>query len=104
MYIYESHMGGLFARSDEMSFEERYCETCGDSDSLIGEANSAEEAWALLKPNDFVCLSCKDAEFCERECEKFGENFYGMFDLGYVLTFISETFNATPGIVWKEKK
>lgn len=104
MYIYASHMGGLFASSNELSYEQLYCEECGDSDSLIGEADSAEEAWALLKPNDFVCMSCKNAEFCEHECEKFGENFYGMYALEYVLTFIGETFNATPEIVWKEKE
>lgn len=104
MYIYESHLGGVYARSKELSYEQLYCEQCGDSDSLIGEADTAEEAWALLKPNDFVCLSCKDAEFCERECEKFGENYYGMYSLEHVLTFISKTFKATPEIVWKEKK
>lgn len=104
MYIYESHMGGLFASSDEMSFEELYCETCGDSDSLIGEAESAEDAWELLKPNDFACISCEGAEFCEETCEKFGDNYHGDYRLDYVLTFISETFEVTPEIVWKEKE
>lgn len=103
MYIYESHMGGLYARSKELSFEERYCETCGDSDTLIGVADSADEAWALLKPNNFPCLSCEEADFCERECEDFGDNYYGHYGLDYVLTFISETFDAALEIVWKEK-
>lgn len=98
MYIYESHMGGLYANNEELSYEQLYCEQCGDSDSLIGEADSAEEAWALLKPNDFVCLSCEGAEFCENECDKFGENFYGNFSLEYVLTFIGETFDVVPEI------
>lgn len=98
MYIYENHMGGLYAEPMELSYEQLYCEECGDSDSLIGEVDSAEEAWALLKPNDFACYSCGNAEFCERECERFGENYYGMYALGYVLTFISETFGVVPEI------
>ena len=43
MYIYENHMGGLFASDRELSYEECYCETCGDSDWLIGEADTREE-------------------------------------------------------------
>lgn len=104
MYIYESHMGGLYANSEELSFEERYCETCGDSDSLIGEAESAEEAWLLLKPNDLQCLGCENAGFCEHECEEFGDNIYGHFSLEYVLTFIGETFDVVPEIeiAWRK--
>ena len=104
MYIYESHMGGLYATDHKIPYEQLYCEECGDSDSCIGEADSAEEAWALLKPNDLQCLGCEEANFCERECEKFGENYYGMYALGYVLTFISETFGVVPEIeiAWRK--
>lgn len=49
MYIYESHMGGLFVSDDELDYEQTYCETCGDSDWLIGYAETREEAWNLLK-------------------------------------------------------
>ena len=49
MYVYENHMGGLFTSDRELSYEECYCETCGDSDWLIGEADTREEAWELLK-------------------------------------------------------
>ena len=49
MYIYENHMGGLFTSERELSYEECYCENCGDSDCLIGEADTREEAWSLLK-------------------------------------------------------
>ena len=34
MYIYEDHMGGLYATDEVLSYEETYCETCGDSDTL----------------------------------------------------------------------
>lgn len=49
MYVYESHMGGLFVSESELSFEECYCETCGDLDWLVGYAESRAEAWALLE-------------------------------------------------------
>ena len=49
MYIYQSHMDGLYATNEFLSYEETYCETCGDSDTLIGSTESADEAWVLLK-------------------------------------------------------
>lgn len=105
MYIYESHMGGLYATYEEMTPEQLYCDGCGDSDTFIGEADSAEEAWELLKPNDLQCIGCENANFCERECEEFGDNHYGHYSLEYVLTFISGTFDVVPEIVcvWKER-
>lgn len=49
MFIYENHLGGLYTSSEEIPFEELFCETCGDCDFLIGEADTREEAWKLLK-------------------------------------------------------
>ncbi len=49
MYIYQSHMGGLFLSGDVLDYEQTYCETCGDSDYLLGYAETREEAWNLLK-------------------------------------------------------
>lgn len=51
MYIYESHMGSLFVSVDILDYEQTYCETCGDSDFLLGYAETKEEAWNLLKDN-----------------------------------------------------
>lgn len=49
MYIYESHMGGLFVSDEILDYKQTYCETCGDSDYLLGYAETREEAWNLLK-------------------------------------------------------
>lgn len=49
MYIYESHMGGLFVSDEVLDYEQIYCEQCGDYDHLIGYAETREEAWELLK-------------------------------------------------------
>lgn len=49
MYIYQSHMGGLFVSDEILDYEQTYCEECGDSDFLLGYAETREEAWNLLK-------------------------------------------------------
>ena len=49
MYIYASHLGSLYVSQYEIDYEYLYCETCGDSDFLIGFADTREEAWNLLK-------------------------------------------------------
>lgn len=48
MYLYESHLGGIYATDDEMDYDDLYCEECGDSDWPIGEAETAQEAYDLL--------------------------------------------------------
>lgn len=42
-------MGSLYTSDEKLDYEDTYCETCGDSDWLIGYANTREEAWNLLK-------------------------------------------------------
>lgn len=49
MYIYESHIGSLLVSDEILDYEQTYCETCGDSDFLLGYAETREEAWNLLK-------------------------------------------------------
>lgn len=41
MFIYESHMSGLFTSDYPIDYEQLYCETCGDQDWEIGEFDSA---------------------------------------------------------------
>lgn len=73
MYIYESHLSGLYTSDDNLDFDELYCEKCGDSDWLIGEANTQAEAWELLK--ELVNLNCN-----------------GGYDFEYVKNFIQSNF------------
>lgn len=50
MYIYENHLGGdLYTSDDLLEYEDLYCEQCGDSDRFVGEADTKEEAYELLK-------------------------------------------------------
>lgn len=73
MFIYENHLGGLYASDDRLDFDELYCEECGDSDWLIGEANTRAEAWELLK--ELIDLNCN-----------------GGYDFEYVKNFIQSNF------------
>lgn len=74
MYIYEGHTGSLYTSNRELSYEERHCEQCGDSDWLIGYATTREEAWNLLK-NDIDI------------------NGSGGWDYDYVQEFLNENWN-----------
>ena len=47
-YIYESHMGGLYISDEPLEYDDLYCEECGDSDRLIGYAETRSEALGLL--------------------------------------------------------
>ena len=49
MYIYEGHLGGLYTSEEPIEYEDLYCEECGDSDNLLGYAETRKDAWNLLK-------------------------------------------------------
>ena len=43
VYVYESHLGGLYTSDDYIPYDELYCEQCGDSDYEIGSFDTFEE-------------------------------------------------------------
>ena len=49
MYIYESHLGGLFYSEHPLSDDRLYCETCGDYDHELGNAETRAKAWEMLE-------------------------------------------------------
>ena len=49
MYFYESHLGGIYTSDEEYSYDDLYCEECGDSDTLIGEYDSWEDLIREIK-------------------------------------------------------
>lgn len=73
IYIYEGHMGNLYTSDEPLDYDELYCEQCGDSDWLLGYAETKEEAWELLKDETNI-------------------NGSGGWDYDYVLNFINENF------------
>lgn len=90
MFIYEGCMGDLYVASKKLTYEQRHCPTCGDTDSFIGEANTAEEAWKLLEPKTAThdCDGCKN-DNCD-DCP-YVEQSYG-YNYAYVARFIAEEF------------
>ena len=74
MYIYESHMGGLYTSEEPLDYEDLYCEECGDSDQLIGYAETKEDAWNLFKDDTHIDGS-------------------GGWDYDYIQEFINENWD-----------
>lgn len=74
MYIYENHLGGLYTADDLIDDEQLYCEECGDSDTLVGYAETREEAWGLLKD----------------DCDIDGS---GGWDREYIQSFLDQNFS-----------
>ena len=71
MYLYENHMGGLYSTQEEQEFEDLYCEQCGDSDWFIGEYETLEEYWNLIKDDCSIngrggwCLQSIYVDICK---------------------------------------
>ena len=73
IFIYEGHMGSLYTSVEALDYDDLYCEQCGDSDHLIGYAETKEEAWTLLKDDTNI-------------------NGSGGWDYNYVWSFINGNF------------
>ena len=54
VYVYESHMGGLYTSDDSIPFDELYCEQCGDSDWKIGAFDTFEEFLRYYADNIYL--------------------------------------------------
>lgn len=52
-YLYESHLGYVYITKRKASCDELYCDTCNDSDELLGEFKSEAQLRKLLEREDF---------------------------------------------------
>ena len=52
VYVYESHLGGLYTSNEPLDYEDLYCETCGDSDWELGDFNNFKEFYDVLINDD----------------------------------------------------
>ena len=43
VYVYESHLGGLYVETDEIPWDDWYCETCNESDQLLFYTDDLED-------------------------------------------------------------
>ena len=97
MWIYEGHLGSLYASDTYLDYDDLYCEQCGDSDWLIGYATNRAEAWNLLKDDTDTydaarCANCsrnEDDEYCDTECD----NYSGGWNYEYVMGFINANWD-----------
>lgn len=49
VYIYESHLGGLYVENEALGYDMLYCEECGDSDQLLFESDNIYDIAEFLK-------------------------------------------------------
>lgn len=49
IYIYESHLGGLYVETEELDYDMLYCEECGDSDQLLLKSDNIYDIAEFLK-------------------------------------------------------
>ena len=54
VYVYESHLGGLYTSDDYIPYDELYCEQCGDSDYEIGSFDTFEEFLRYYADNIYI--------------------------------------------------
>ena len=47
IYVYESHLGGLFVTTEEL--ESTHCDSCGDCDWLLGVAADKKAAISIVR-------------------------------------------------------
>ncbi len=73
MYIYESHLGELYSSDEELEWDQLYCEQCGDYDWLVGEVETREEVYELLR---------------------------GAYDEEYIVEFLNRYFEEKEGDLW----
>lgn len=66
-------MGSLYTSDEPLDYEDTYCEIFGESDLLIGCANTREEAWNLLK--SYTDIDGSDYWYYEYIQEFLNENF-----------------------------
>ena len=100
MYIYEGHLGSIYASQKLYDFKDLYCEQCGDYDNFLGEADTRAEAWELLKDitDTFDIAMCKgcshqdDDDYCDNECEHYKHS--GGYSYDYVMEFIRTNFKG----------
>lgn len=48
-YLYDGHIGSIFTTDTRLSTEQCHCETCGDFDWLLGDYETVEQFWNLIK-------------------------------------------------------
>ena len=78
MYLYESHLGGLYFEDEIFDDDMLYCDECGDSDMFMGDVGTWQEA---LNAIGYTHLNV--------DCN-------GGYQLDYVYDLLKEGFDDVP--------
>jgi len=49
LYLYDSHIGGLYLEDEKLDYDDLYCEGCNDSDEYLGVVNTISDIVELTK-------------------------------------------------------
>ena len=52
MYLYHSHLGGIYLTEEQQDLEDLYCEECGDSDWELGQVETFEDVLDCITDSD----------------------------------------------------
>lgn len=58
VWVYESHLGGLYTEDHPVPVEDLYCEECGDSDWNLGEFETLRDFLRYYANNIYVDDEC----------------------------------------------
>lgn len=74
MYLYESHLGGLYLSEEPIPYKDRRCEECGDSDWELGQVETFDDVLARITDDDgFVPYTDEYLAEIKAELEAEGE-------------------------------
>lgn len=68
VYIYESHLGGLYVEEQEIPWDNLYCETCGDSDQLLFYTDDLEDVAKYFRDEGGI-YPVSDIQYVYNTCE-----------------------------------
>ena len=105
LYIYQDHLyGGLYISDHEQTYEERYCDQCGDSDCIYDVISSEEDIKEFVINNTTDrCCDCnkkfKQDEYLQ--CPYCGSENIDSSSYGteYILEFAEEIKKKLEGLL-----
>lgn len=53
MFLYVSHMGGLYLTKEEQETNDLYCDTCGDMDRYLGQVDTPEDVHKAIANSQY---------------------------------------------------
>lgn len=68
VYVYKSHLGGLYVENAEIPWDDLYCETCDDSDRLLFYTDDLEDVAKYFREEGGI-YPVSDIQYVYNVCE-----------------------------------